>query len=170
MTQEETDAAPAEEPEGGESEQDSAPRDGEAGQSDEEESAEDVTELPAPVETRPGDCSDEELDPLRSICANADQKYHQVLSYQKEFKEAEIVLQRFQAREGKLTPLDVEKAKKEFHKAKKSYIEAGNEINEGIKQVHSLARIYPEDLLVQSLYKTYLAKLQASLQTRNPEK
>ena len=133
----------------------------------EESPSEGVTELAKPVETKKGDCSEEELGPLRPICANADQKYHQVLSYLKEFKEAERVLQRFQARVGKLTPLDVNKAKKDFHRAKKLYIEAGNEINEGIKQVHSLAETFPEDLIVQNLYKTYLAKLLASLQTRN---
>jgi hypothetical protein len=139
-----------------------------AGAAAEETAPEQVTELAPPRETHRGDCPQVELDRLRPICANADQKYQQVLAHLRHIKDAEQVLQRFQAREGKLTPLDVEKAKEQFHKAKQSYLQAGNEINEGIKPLYELAQGYPEDLALQQIYRTYLAKLLASLQTRNP--
>jgi hypothetical protein len=129
---------------------------------------ENVTELKPPRETKPGDCPAADLDRLRAICANADQKYQQVLAHLRQIRDAEMVLQRFQAREGKLTPLDVDKAKEQFHKAKQSYMEAGNEINAGIKPVYDLAKTYDGDLSVQLIYRAYLAKLLASLQTRNP--
>ena len=127
-----------------------------------------VTELAPPRETHRGDCPPADLDRLRPTCANADQMYQQVLAHVRQIKEAGDVLQRFQAREGKLTPLDVEKAKTQFHEAKQSYLQAGNEINEGIKPLYELAQGWPEDLVVQQIYRTYLAKLLASLQARNP--
>ena len=133
-----------------------------------ETAPEKVTELKPPRETRPGDCTAQDLDRLRATCTNADQKYQQVLAHLRQIRDAEMVLQRFQAREGKLTPLDVDKAKEQFHKAKQSYMEAGNEINAGIKTVYDLAQTYPQDLLVQQINRTYLAKLLASLQTLNP--
>ena len=133
----------------------------------EETPPETLTELAPPRETFPGDCPQEKLDRLRPICANAEQKYQLVITSLRQIKESESIVQRFHAREGKLTPLDVEQAKKQFHKAKQSYIHAGNEINEGIKQVNDLAQTYPEDLLLKETYKTYLAKLLASLETRN---
>lgn len=134
----------------------------------EETPPEKVTELAAPRETRKGNCPPEDLDRLKPLCANADQKYQQVLAQLRQIKESEQVLQKFQAREGKLTPLDVDKAKEQFHKAKQSYLEAGNEINAGIKTLYELAKTYPEDLELQRVYRTYLSKLLASLQTRNP--
>jgi len=143
------------------------PEEAEAGQA-EETPPEKVTELKPPRETKPGDCAQQDLDRLRAICTNADQKYQQVLAHLRQIRDAEMVLQRFQAREGKLTPLDVDKAKEQFHKAKQSYMEAGNEINAGIKTLYDLAETYPQDLLVQQIYRTYLAKLLASLQARNP--
>lgn len=139
-----------------------------AGGEEGESPPEKMTELAPPRETFPGDCPQEDMDRLLPICANTEQKYQLVITSLRQIKESESIVQRFHAREGKLTPIDVEKAKKQFHKAKQSYIQAGNEINEGIKQVNDLAQTYPEDLLLKETFKTYLAKLLASLETRNP--
>jgi hypothetical protein len=127
-----------------------------------------VDELLAPSNTKPGDCLPDELATLRPICTMAEENYQGILGHIKAIKEAESVLQRFHAHEKGLTPQDVESAKGRFDEAKRSYIQLGNQINEGIKPVHSLAKIYLEDLLVQNLYKTYLAKLLASMETRHP--
>jgi hypothetical protein len=61
----------------------------------------------------------------------------------------------------------VDQAKQSFNDAKQAYLQLGNKINEGIKQLYILSKTYPGDLLLQNLYSTYLAKLLASLETRN---
>lgn len=121
-----------------------------------------------PPAQEPGQCSPEQLDKLRPVCAQAEQNYSQVLGLIKEIKASENVLQRFHAREAGVSPQDVEEAKKRFDQAKQSYIQLGNQINDGIKQVFDCAKTCPEDYLVQDLYRVYLAKLLASLETRNP--
>lgn len=127
---------------------------------------EEVTELPVEIEVKTGNTPEEELEKLRPLCALAEQNYQGVLAHIKTIRSANQVLQKFHAREGDLTPKDVDKAKREFNDAKKSYIQLGNQINQGIKQVHVMAKTYPQDLLMQGLYSTYLAKLLASLETR----
>ena len=133
-----------------------------------EADSEEVTDLPEQVEAQIGDMPDDELEALRPVCTRAEETHEKVLALIKEIKSAENVLQRFQSRQGDLTPLDVDAAKKRFYKAKQSYLQLGNQINDGIKQVYTAAKSYPDDLLVQNLYKAYLAKLLSSLETRNP--
>ncbi len=120
------------------------------------------------IEIQFGNAPQEVLDKLRPVCTLADQIYNQVLGLIKEMKAAEAVLQKFHSPDSGVTSEDVEKAKIDFHDSKKSYMELGNQINDGMRQAHTTARTYPEDLLVQTVYKTYLAKLLASLETRNP--
>jgi len=127
-----------------------------------------VDELLQPANTKPGDCLPDELTNLRPICTMAEENYQAILGHIKAMKESEAILQRFHARQEGLTPDHVEAAKVQFDQAKQSYIQAGNQINDGIKPVHALAKIHVEDLLVQNLYKTYLSKLLSSLETRNP--
>ncbi|MBI4083586.1 MAG: hypothetical protein HY423_13355 [Candidatus Lambdaproteobacteria bacterium] len=127
-----------------------------------------VTELPPSVEVKQGAAPAEALDQLRPVCSLADQKYQLVLSLIKDIKAAQDVLRQFQSRQGNISPADVDEAKKKFQQAKQSYLQAGNQINAGIKQVYTTARTYVEDILVQANYRTYLAKLLASLETRNP--
>lgn len=135
--------------------------------SDEPETAEAITELAEEIEVKSGNCPDPELEKLRPICTLAEQNHQAVQKNIATIRSANSVLQKFHAREGDLTPKDVDQAKREFHEAKKGYIQLGNKINEGIKPVHVLAKTYPEDLLLQHLYSTYLAKLLSSLETRN---
>jgi len=129
--------------------------------------AEGVTELPQAIQPEKGDIPPAKLDELRPICTLAEQKYQTVRAQIKEIRAAQDVLRRFQAREEGLTPVDVDNAKKKFNQAKQSYLQSGNQINDGIKQVFTVARTYPDDLTVQSIYQAYLAKLLASLETRN---
>ena len=137
--------------------------------SDDEVSAEPVTDLAQQIKIKTGDAPDPEIEKLRPVCTLAEQNYQAVQEHIKKIRNANQVLAKFHAREGDLTPKDVDKAKKEFHEAKKSYIQMGNQINEGIKQVHFLAKSYPQDMLAQNLYATYLAKLLSSLETRNQD-
>jgi len=126
-----------------------------------------VDELLQPAMTKPGDCLPDELAVLRPICTMAEENYQSILGHIKAMREAETVLQRFHAKEEGVTPEDVENAKAQFDAAKQAYGQLGNQINDGIKPVHALAKIYVEDLLVQNLYKTYLAKLLSTMETRN---
>ena len=135
--------------------------------SDEDASAEPVTDLNREIKIKTGDSPDPEIEKLRPVCTLAEQNYQTVQEHLKKIRNANQVLQKFHAREGELTPKDVDKAKKEFHEAKKSYLQLGSQINKGIKPVHFTAKSYPEDLLAQNLYATYLAKLLSSLETRN---
>lgn len=135
--------------------------------SDDPERQEEVTELPSAVRAKSGNCPDEEIEKLRPVCMVAEKNYQAVQEHIQTIRGANKALAKFHAREGDITPKDVERAKKEFHEAKKAYIQLGNQINEGIKQVHVVAKTYPEDLLAQNLYATYLAKLLCSLETRN---
>ena len=132
-----------------------------------EETPEAVTELPQPIEAKKGNCPDGELEKLRPVCTLAEQNYQSVHEHIKAIRHSNEVLRKFHARDSSVTPRDVEQSKKEFHDAKQAYIQIGNKINEGIKHVHVLAKTYLEDLLLQNLYSTYLAKLLASLETRN---
>ena len=132
-----------------------------------DEPGEAVTELPQEIAVKAGDCNAVDLEKLRPICTLAEQNYQAVQEHIKTIRKANDVLRRFHARDGNVTPRDVDQAKKEFHDAKVAYIQLGNKINEGIKQVHLMAKTYPDDLLVQNLYGTYLSKLLASLETRN---
>ena len=134
----------------------------------EETAAEKGAELAQPVQPQQGNCPDEEMGKLRPVCTLAEQNYGQVLGLIKEIKSAENVLQKFHARAAGVTAADVEKAKGQFHEAKKSYLHIGNQINDGIKQVNVLAKTYPMDVVLQGLYQAYLAKLLSSLETRNP--
>lgn len=129
---------------------------------------EEVTEFPQDIEMQLGDAPDEVLSKLGPICTLAEQQYGQVLGFIKEIKSAEEVLQKFHHQQEGVTSSDLETAKDNFHRAKKAYMELGNLINKGMREVHTLARTFPEDLIVQNVYKTYLAKLLASLETRNP--
>jgi hypothetical protein len=129
--------------------------------------AEEVTELPQVIEAKKGNCPEPELEKLRPICTLAEQNYQSVHEHIKLIRNANEVLRKFHARDSSVTPRDVEQAKKEFLDAKQAYILIGNKINEGIKPVHVLSKTYPEDLLLQNLYSTYLAKLLASLETRH---
>jgi hypothetical protein len=126
-----------------------------------------VEELLQPANTKTGDCTPDELATLRPTCTMAEENYQAILGHIKTMRDSESVLQRFHAREDGVTPENVESAKQQFDQAKQSYIQLGNQINDGIKPVHVLAKVYLEDLLVQNLYKTYLAKLLSSLETRN---
>jgi hypothetical protein len=135
---------------------------------DAEETTEAVTDLPPAIEAKQGNIPDAELEALKPVCTMADESHQQVLGHIKEIKAAENVLHQFRSRKGNTTPQDVDKAKQQFHQAKQSYIQLGNQINDGIKKIHTAARTYPDDLLVQNLYKIYLAKLLSSLETRNP--
>ena len=140
-----------------------------AAAADEEESrSEEVTELRRFVEPKRGNVPDAELEELKPICSAADENHQQVLKHIKDIKAAEKVLQQFRARAGNVTPQDVEQAKQKFHQAKQTYLHLGNQINEGIKRIHPMAQMYPEDFLAQNLYKIYLSKLLSSLETRNP--
>jgi len=132
-----------------------------------ESMSERVDELLQPVITKPGDCLPDELATLRPICTMAEENYQAILGHIKAMKDAESVLQRFHAQEGGITPEAVQEAKVQFDAAKQAYGQLGNQINEGIKPVHGLAKTYVEDLLVQNLYKTYLAKLLSTMETRN---
>jgi len=127
-----------------------------------------VNELLQPANTKKGEALPEEIASLRPICTMAEENYQAIVGHIKSMKEAEAILQRFHAHQEGVTPEDLQKAKERYDQARQSYLEVGNQINEGIKPVHALARVYVEDLLVQNLYKTYLAKLLASLETRNP--
>jgi hypothetical protein len=98
----------------------------------------------------------------------AEENYQAIIGLIGKIKEAEGVLQRFHAHQENVTPQDLEKAKTQFDEAKQSYLQLGNQINDGIKAVHALGKVYVEDLLVQNLYKSYLAKLLCSLEARNP--
>ena len=120
------------------------------------------------IEVRPGDAPEEVIGKLRPVCSLADQNYNQILELIKDMKAAENVLHRFHAQDGSVTPEALAAAKERFTQAKQSYLQLGNQINEGIKQVYVYAKSFPEDRLVQDLYKVYLAKLLASLETRNP--
>lgn len=132
-----------------------------------DESPEAETQLPQKIKIKGGNCNDAELEKLKPVCTIAEQNYQAVQEHIKKIREANRVLHKFHAREGDLTPKDVDRAKKEFHEAKKSYMQLGSQINEGIKQVYITAKSYPEDILVQDLYASYLAKLLTSLETRN---
>lgn len=127
-----------------------------------------VDELLQPAQTKTGDCLPDELATLRPICTMAEENYQAILGHIKVMKEAEATLLAFHSRKEGVTPENVEAAKTQFDQAKQAYIQLGNQINDGIKPVHALAKVYIEDLLVQNLYKTYLAKLLSSLETRNP--
>jgi hypothetical protein len=127
-----------------------------------------VDELLQPANTKTGDCLPDDLANLRPICTMAEENYQAILGHIKTMKEGESVLQRFHSRQEGVTPEDVQKAKEQFDQARQAYLQLGNQINDGIKSVHSVAKVYVEDLLVQNLYKTYLAKLLSSLETRNP--
>ena len=133
-----------------------------------QDSPESTTVLAEEIETIPGNAPDEALEKLRPVLSLAEQTYSQVLALIKEMKAAETVLQKFHAREAGVTTENVESAKTQFHQAKKSYLQLGNQINEGIKQVHTLAKTFPDDVLIQDQYRVYLAKLLASLETHNP--
>jgi len=130
--------------------------------------AEQPMEATQGIETIAGDCPQEELAKLRPICTLAEENYQTILGLIKTIKESEGILLRFHGRQDNITPQDVEAAKGKFHDAKQSYLQLGNQINDGIKPVHALAKVYVEDLVVQNLYKTYLAKLLCSLETRFP--
>ena len=127
-----------------------------------------VDELLQPANTKTGDALPDELANLRPICTMAEENYQAILGHIKSMREAEAVLLRFHNRQEGVTPEDVQKAKEQHDSARQSYLQAGNQINDGIKAVHGLAKVYVEDLVVQNLYKTYLAKLLSSLETRNP--
>jgi hypothetical protein len=133
-----------------------------------ESAPEQVTELAQDIHPQQGDAPKEAIDKLRPICSRADLNYTQVIELIKEMKSAESVLHRFHAGESGVTSEDVEAAKEKFNQAKQSYLQLGNQINDGIRQVYVMAKTYPQDLLVQNIYKTYLGKLLASLETRNP--
>lgn len=133
-----------------------------------ESAPEQVTELAPDIQPQAGRAPNEAIDKLRPVCTLADQNYTQVLELIKEMKSAESVLHRFHGGESGVTQEDVEAAKEKFTQAKQSYLQLGNQINEGIRHVYVAAKTYPDDLLVQNLYKTYLAKLLASLETHNP--
>lgn len=132
------------------------------------EQAEAAEGAPQGIETVAGDCPPDELAKLRPICTLAEENYQTILGLIKTIKESEGVLLRFHGRQDNVTPQDVEAAKGKFNEAKQSYLQLGNQINDGIKPVHGLAKVYVEDLVVQNLYKTYLAKLLCSLETRHP--
>jgi hypothetical protein len=136
--------------------------------SEEQQAEEEGTDFSHDVEIQFGDAGPEVLEKLRPVCTLADQIYNQVLGLIKEMKAAEVVLEKFHKPDSGVTSEDLEKAKADFHDFKSSYMELGNQINDGMRQAHITARTYPEDLLVQNVYKTYLAKLLASLETRNP--
>jgi hypothetical protein len=166
MSEEQERPAPNEE------EEDDAPEASGEGSLDETLASEDdgheqVADLPQEIQVRQGNCPDLELEKLRPICALAEQHYQAVQEHIKTLRNANQVLQKFHAREGDLTPKDVDRAKREFNEAKKSYIRLGKQINEGIKPVYVMAKTFGEDLLMQTLYATYLAKLLSSLETRN---
>lgn len=136
---------------------------------DEEDSGEKevLTEFPSEIEIKEGNISDDDLEKLRPICMSAEKSYQGVLEHIKTIRSANVVLQKFHAREGDLTPQDVDKAKRDFHAAKKAYIQIGNQINEGIKPLYVMAKSYPKDRLMQTLYAAYLAKLLICMETRN---
>ena len=119
------------------------------------------------IQTKPGDCPQAEMAKLRPVCTLAEENYQTLLGLIKKMKDAESVLQKPRGGEP-ASPDTIEEAKSLFQDAKESYLELGNQINEGIKPVHGMAKVYVEDLLVQNLYKTYLAKLLCSLETLNP--
>lgn len=141
-------------------------------QTDEQEttegSSDGFAELAQDIEPQTGNAPNEAVDKLRPVCSLADQNYNQILGLIKEMKAAEGILHKYHAQDGSVTPEDLEVAKEKFNQAKQSYLQMGNQINEGIKQVYVLAKTFPDDLLAQGLYKIYLAKLLASLETRNP--
>jgi len=115
-----------------------------------------------------GDAPQPAVEKLRPICTLADQSYNQILGLIRDMRSAESVLEQFHAGKAGIGSADVEQAKTKFETAKQSYLQFGNQINEGIKPVYQLAKTYVNDILVQTLYQTYLAKLLASLETRNP--
>ena len=120
------------------------------------------------LDVQVGNAPDEEVEKIRPVCMLAEQQYNQILEPIKEMQVAQNVLSRFHAQDPDVTAADVEAAKEKFEKAKQSYLQSGNQINEGIKSVYQLAKGYPNDHQVQLIYQTYLAKLLASLETRNP--
>ena len=148
--------------------EDEQPEEGTPDQAGKEDAGEAVTDFPRDIEIRVGDAPQEVLDSLVPVCALADQNYNQVVGLIKEIQSAEQVLHNFHSRQEGVTSSDLEMAKDNFHRAKESYLDLGNQINKGMRKVHTIARTYPEDMLVQNIYKTYLAKLLASLETRNP--
>ena len=133
-----------------------------------EDAGEEVTEFPEEVEIQMGDAPQEVQDKLGPICTLAEQNYNQVVGLINEMKSSESVLRKFHSHEEGVTSSDLQTAKDNFDNAKTSYINLGNQINKGMRQVHTIARSFPEDLLIQNVYKTYLAKLLASLEARNP--
>lgn len=133
-----------------------------------EDAGEEVTEFPEEVEIQMGDAPQEVLDKLGPVCTLAEQNYIQVAGLIKEMQGAESVLQKFHSHEEGVTSSDLQMAKDNYDNAKASYIDLGNQINKGMRQVHASARRFPEDLLIQNIYKAYLAKLLASLEARNP--
>ncbi|MDH4224159.1 MAG: TolC family protein [Deltaproteobacteria bacterium] len=133
----------------------------------EEESTPPQVDSASKVETHPGNCPEDHLALLRTVCESVEAHYKEVLTALQTLKASEAVLKKFQARQGGIGPEDVEQAKNQYGQAKQSYIQAGNEINEGIKKIHPLAKSYPQDRVVQNLYKAYLAKLLVSLETHN---
>jgi len=126
-----------------------------------------AAELLQSIQTKPGDCPPGELAKLRSVCTLAEENYQTLQGLIKKMKDSEAVLHRGHGNEGGPSSDEIESAKARFQDAKQSYLELGNQINEGIKPVYQLAKMYPEDLLAQNLYKTYLAKLLCSLETQN---
>lgn len=157
MQEEPMDASDADAPEGLPAEFETA----------DDEAPEAITELPSEIQVKSGPCPDPELEKLRPICTLAEQNYQSVQEHIKSLRTANEILRRFHARDGNVTPRDVEQAKRVFQEAKQAYIQYGNKINEGIKPVYVQAKTYPDDLMLQTLYSTYLAKLLASLETRN---
>lgn len=127
-----------------------------------------VSGLPESIETIKGDMPGPDLEALRPVCTLAEQNYQNVLNVIKAIKAANNVLHRFHKGDPEIAQIDLDAGKTQFHKAKESYIQLGNQINEGISQIHIASKTYPEDLLAQGLYITYLAKLMASLEARNP--
>ncbi|MDH4121945.1 MAG: hypothetical protein OEV94_10170 [Deltaproteobacteria bacterium] len=120
-----------------------------------------------PVKRRPGNCPEEELANVQQVCRQAENDYTEVMTALQTVRASERVLRSFQARAGNLTPDDLDQAKKEFEEARGNYIQAGNRMSQGILAVNTAAQTWPDDILVQRLYLTYLAKLLASLETRN---
>lgn len=133
-----------------------------------ENGGESVTDFPVNVEIQTGNAPQEVLDKLAPICALADQNYNQVIGLIKEMRNAGLVLERFHAQQEGVTSSDLQMARENFDGAKDAYMDLGNKFNKGMREVHKVARTFPEDLLAQNIYKTYLAKLISSLEARNP--
>ncbi|MDH5752143.1 MAG: hypothetical protein OEZ59_06965 [Deltaproteobacteria bacterium] len=132
------------------------------------EASQEVSGMPKIMNLKQGDMPPGDLEALKPICFTAEQKYQEVMTHIKTIRSANQMLTKFHSKGGGVTEQDVERAKKEFHQAKESYMEIGTQMNEGIKKIYEAAKTYFEDLLVQDLYITYLAKLLGSLEARNP--